>query len=64
MYVWWSECGLGFGSDADNFELKNINVHVCGQIGGFVGPRWVYTLLTLSLTLTLTLTESITQKMR
>ena len=29
MYVWWSECGLGFGSDADNFELKNINVRVC-----------------------------------
>ena len=44
MYVWWSECGLGFGSDADNFEFKNINVHVCGHIGGFVGPRWVCTL--------------------
>jgi len=44
VYVCWSECGLGFGSDADNFEFKNINVHVCGHIGGFVGPRWVYTL--------------------
>jgi len=29
VYVWWSECGLGFGSDADNFEFKNINVRVC-----------------------------------
>ena len=34
MYVWWSECGLGFGSDADNFELKNINVRV------WVWPHW------------------------
>ena len=33
MYVCWSECGLGFGSDADNFEIQK-HKYAC------VWPHW------------------------